>query len=58
MEKEASILEVMKKAGKPLKAGEISEISGIDQKEVAGIIKALQKKNLIMSPKRCFWQPK
>ena len=52
------IIEAMKKAAKPLKAGEISELTGLDKKEVDKRMKQLQKENLIISPKRCFWQPK
>jgi transcription initiation factor TFIIIB Brf1 subunit/transcription initiation factor TFIIB len=53
-----SILNAMKKAGKPLKAGEIAELSGIDKKEVEKGMKQLQKEDKIASPKRCFWEPK
>lgn len=52
------IIEAMKKAAKPLKAGEISEMTGLDKKEVDKGMKQLQKEGLITSPKRCFWQPK
>ena len=52
------IIEAMKKAAKPLKAGEISELTGLDKKEVDKGMKQLQKEGLITSPKRCFWQPK
>lgn len=53
-----TILDVMKKAGKPLKAGEIAELSGIDKKDVEKAMKDLQKTGEIVSPKRCFWEPK
>ncbi|WP_026474802.1 MarR family transcriptional regulator [Alkaliflexus imshenetskii] len=53
-----AILDAMKKAGKPLKAGEIAELSGIDKKEVEKGMKQLQKDEKIVSPKRCFWEPK
>lgn len=52
------IINAMKKAAKPLKAGEISELTGIEKKEVDKGMKQLQKENLIISPKRCFWEPK
>ena len=52
------ILDAMKKAGKPLKAGEIAELSKIDKAEVEKGMKVLQKEGLIVSPKRCFWEPK
>ncbi|MEI7595814.1 MAG: MarR family transcriptional regulator [Bacteroidota bacterium] len=52
------VLEAMKKAAKPLKAGEIAELSGIDKKDVEKIMNQLKEENLIVSPKRCFWEPK
>lgn len=52
------VLETMKAAGKPLKAGEIAEASGLDKKEVDNAMKVLKKEGKIESPKVCFWQPK
>ena len=52
------VFKTLKEAGKPLKAGEIAELSGLDKKEVDKAMKALQKEEKIESPKRCFWQPK
>ena len=48
----------MKKAGKPLSAGEVSELSGLDRKEVDKAFKALKTEQKIESPIRCKWQPK
>ena len=47
----------MKKAGTPLNAGKIAEISGIDRKDVDKAMKQLKEDGAIVSPKRCFWQP-
>ncbi|MBN1119076.1 MAG: MarR family transcriptional regulator [Bacteroidales bacterium] len=52
------VLEAMKKAGKPLKAGEIAELTNLDKKEVDKAMKDLKKEELIVSPKTCFWEPK
>jgi DNA-binding IclR family transcriptional regulator len=52
------VLEVMKAAGKPLKAGEIAETSGLDKKEVDKAMKVLKAEGRIESPKVCYWQPK
>jgi DNA-binding transcriptional regulator GbsR (MarR family) len=52
------VLETMKAAGKPLKAGEIAEASGLDKKEVDKAMKVLKAEGKIESPKVCFWQPK
>ncbi len=55
---ENKVLDVMKKAGKPLSAGQIVEISGIDRKEVDQAMKKLKTEGRITSPKNCYWQPK
>lgn len=47
----------MKKAGKPMKSGEIAEMIGADAKEVSKVINTLKKEGLIASPKRCFYAP-
>ena len=52
------VLETMKAAGKPMKAGEIAEASGLDKKEVDKAMKVLKKEGAIESPKVCYWQPK
>ncbi len=57
MSVEQKVLEAMKKAGKPLKTGEIAEITGLDKKEVEKAIKKLKKEGKIESPKRCYYSP-
>ena len=52
------VLDTMKTAGKPLKGGEIVELSGLDKKEIDKVMKELKKEELIASPKRCYWEPK
>ena len=52
------VLETMKAAGKPMKAGEIAEASGLEKKEVDKAMKVLKKEERIVSPKHCFWEPK
>ena len=52
------VLEAMKAAGKPLKAGEIAEAAGLDKKEVDKAMKVLKKEERIVSPKVCYWEPK
>ena len=44
-EKHESILAAMKKAGKPMKPGEMADSTGIDQKEVSKIIDALSARS-------------
>ncbi len=56
-EKEFEVLEAMKKEGKPLKSGEIADLTGIETKEVAKIIINMKKEGKIKSPKRCYYAP-
>lgn len=49
------VLKTLEDAGKPLKAGEIAEISGVDKKEVTKVLKELKDEEVIFSPKRCFY---
>ncbi|MGL5150253.1 MAG: HTH domain-containing protein [Clostridium sp.] len=55
MEIREKVLEVLKNSQEPLKGGQISELSGIDKKEVDKAIKALKTDGQIISPKRCFY---
>ena len=58
MSAEKKVLAAMKKAGEPLNAGKVAEISGLDRKEVDKAMKALKTEGKIVSPKRCYWEPK
>ncbi|MBV1757145.1 MAG: MarR family transcriptional regulator [Dethiosulfatibacter sp.] len=58
MEDKNKVLEVMSNAGKALKSGEIAELSGLDKKTVDKIMNELKKEDQIVSPKRCYWEPK
>ncbi|WP_293446293.1 MarR family transcriptional regulator [Persephonella sp.] len=57
MSVEQKVLDAMKRAGKPLKTGEIAELTGLDKKEVEKVIKKLKKEGKIESPKRCYYSP-
>ncbi|MDX8340506.1 hypothetical protein SLH46_14990 [Draconibacterium sp. IB214405] len=52
------VLAAMQAAGKPMKAGEIAEAAGLDKKDVDKAMKVLKAEEKIVSPKRCFWEPK
>ncbi len=52
------ILEAMRDAGEPLNAGKVAELSGLDRKEVDKAMAELKKTERIVSPKRCYWEPK
>ena len=43
------------KSTKPLKAGEVADITGIEKAEVTKIIKTLQKEGKLVSPKNCYY---
>ncbi len=51
------VLNAMREAGKPVSAGEIEKILGIDRKEVDNAFKELKKEESIVSPVRCKWEP-
>ncbi len=57
MEEKALILEAMKKAGEPLNAGKIAEMTGLDRKVVDKTMNAMKKDGSIVSPIRCKWEP-
>jgi DNA-binding IscR family transcriptional regulator len=52
------VVAVMTAAGKPLKAGEIAELSGLDKKVVEKAMNELKKEGKIVSPVRCAWEIK
>ncbi|MDR3361857.1 MAG: MarR family transcriptional regulator [Desulfovibrio sp.] len=54
---ETKVLEALKKAGKPLRPGEIAKEIGVEPKEVSKAIESLKKAGKINSPKRCFYAP-
>ena len=57
MEEKALILEAMKKAGEPLNAGKVAELTGLDRKVVDKAFAAMKKDGSIVSPIRCKWDP-
>lgn len=52
---ENKVLEVLTKAGKPLRPGDIAKELGVDSKEVSKAIAELKKEGKVMSPKRCYY---
>lgn len=57
MDNKAIILEAMKKAGEPLNAGKVAELTGLDRKEVDKAFNEMKKDGSIVSPVRCKWEP-
>ena len=57
MNEREQILEAMRKAGEPLNAGKIAELTGLDRKVVDKAMAAMKKDGSIVSPIRCKWEP-
>jgi hypothetical protein len=51
------ILEAMKKAGEPLNAGKVAELTGLDRKAVDKAFAEMKKDGTIVSPVSCKWEP-
>ena len=51
------VLKVMREAGKPLSAGEVTKALEADRKEVDKAFAELKKEGAIISPVRCKWAP-
>ena len=47
----------MKKAGKPVRPGEVAKMIGEESKAVSKIISSLKNKGKVISPKRCYYSP-
>ena len=54
---EKKVLNAMKKAGKPVRPGDVAKLIGEDSKQVSKAIQELKKQGKVVSPKRCFWEP-
>ena len=57
MNEKEMILEAMRKAGTPLNAGKVAELTGLDRKVVDKAFTELKKEGAIVSPVRCKWEP-
>ena len=57
MSEKGIILEAMKKAGEPLNAGKVAELTGLDRKIVDKAFTEMKKEGSIVSPIRCKWEP-
>ncbi|MBW8334036.1 MAG: transcriptional regulator [Prolixibacteraceae bacterium] len=52
------VLAVMSASDKPLTAGKIAELAGLDKKVVEKAMNELKKQEKIVSPIRCAWEVK
>lgn len=57
MEPKDQVLDAMRKAGEPLAAGKVAELTGLDRKVVDKAFAELKKEGAIVSPVRCKWEP-
>ena len=57
MSEKELILEAMRKAGEPLNAGKVAELTGLDRKVVDKAFAEMKKDGSIVSPVRCKWEP-
>jgi len=55
MDKKEMVLDAFKKAGKPLRPGDVAKITGLESKEVSKIIKKLKEEGKLIVPKRCYY---
>lgn len=58
MNEKEKVLEAMEKAGAPMSAGQVAEAAGLERKLVDKAMAELKKEEKIVSPKRCYWEPK
>ncbi len=52
-----AVLDAMRKAGKPVRPGDVAKALDVDSKLVSKVIKELKGEGKVHSPKRCFWAP-
>jgi len=52
---EKKVLNAMKKAGKPVRLGDIAKMIDEENKAVSKVISDLKKKGKVISPKRCYY---
>jgi len=55
MDDKEKVIEAFRNSEDPLNAKKVSELSGVEKKEVDKIMKELKKDETIVSPKRCYW---
>jgi Mn-dependent DtxR family transcriptional regulator len=52
---EKKVLSAMKKAGKPVRPGDVAKMLGVESKDVSKVIQSLKKQAKVVSPKRCYY---
>ena len=51
------VLTAMKKAGTPVRPGDVAKAISEESKDVSKAISELKKEGKVMSPKRCYYAP-
>jgi biotin operon repressor len=54
---EEKVLQAMKKAGEPVRPGDLVDMTGLSKDEVTKAINKLKKDGKVTSPRRCFYAP-
>lgn len=57
MDAKVQVLDAIRAAGKPVTAGELETMTGLDRKVVDKAMSDLKKAGSIVSPIRCKWEP-
>jgi Mn-dependent DtxR family transcriptional regulator len=52
---EQKVLDAMRRAGKPVRPGDVAKMLSVDSKEVSKAISSLKKAGKVISPKRCYY---
>jgi len=55
MDNKEKVIKAFKDSEEPLNPTKVSQISGVEKKEVDKMMKELKKDETIVSPKRCYW---
>ena len=58
MELTDKIVAAMREEGSPMSAGQVEKKLGVARKEIDKAFKVLKAEEKIVSPKRCYWEPK
>ena len=56
-DKKQKVIDAVKNAGKPVRAGDVAEATGLPKDEVAKALRELKKEGVLISPKVCFYAP-
>jgi Mn-dependent DtxR family transcriptional regulator len=54
---EKKVLDAMRKAGKPVRPGDVAKMINEESKTVSNVISTLKKQGKVISPKRCYYAP-